>query len=266
MKINNLEAKANEIKNTYLPKLIKNTTESEQRIKRIMLESDRAIGRNNYSDEEIDKMVDEVSLSEECSQEIEEKFKIENMVNHSSMTWFGFDIMYVCENMKYLDNEETRYLVFDSNHNYLGCCSSSSNEKTGVSGGGMYELNKKLITEFPNAKLVINIHNHPHEVACIPSKGDCRTWWRTKNALDEFGIRLEDVCIISELDFYSRRCDEQNCDGKEDKIFEVHPFTAETMKMISKENIYIAWNLDHRFNDKDFKKTLYYEELKKAAD
>ena len=234
-----LKIKAETLKNKYLEKTLKDATSKIIKIKAALLQSERLIGKNHYTDQEIQDIASKEILTDTEIKTFESNYDI-NMFSFHNATINGVNLLDICGDMRSFDQEEVRYLAFSADNSFLGMVKSDNNTTNSVSGTQTSSTLKKLICQFPECKKVIQIHNHDHCAAAFPSELDGRTAWNVKKCLNVLGIELADDCIISELDFYSRKQDETQRNENKDKIFVHAPLSKELLEKIKFENKYIA--------------------------
>ena len=124
------------------------------------------------------------------------------MSNHSTK-FKNIDIEEICGDMRSLDYEEARYLMFDKNDNYIGYISGTDNNPCGISKKVMDDMLESVLNN-ENCSGIIYIHNHPHEVVAIVGKTDLQGSQKLEETLKQSNRKLINSCVISELDFYSQ--------------------------------------------------------------
>ena len=152
------------------------------------------------------------------------------------------DILKICKDLKKSKVEVSKILLFEDDgekYKYLGSVEASSNSETSIDANTNQSLLKEAIRKYPTATGMITVHNHPRVANAIPSAGDDRlalVQYLTGKAL---GIELLDDCVISELDFYSRRQAEMN--SKTNRLFRKQKYSKDTLEKVLDENKYIAY-------------------------
>ncbi len=203
MKAAELKRIGNELKKKYLDQVVSELNKRVVVIEKAILSAERLIGKNSYSDEEIDEISSRKTMSDNefvfvCSQ-----FDPANLSNCSAVTSFGFDIGTVCSDMKDLDHEVLRILMFDADRNYIGYEEGSDNEPCVISKDTQDQVREKVLAN-SGCRYAIKIHNHPHYLCATPSTGDNKSYETAIGDYRKEGIDLIDDCIITGYDFYSR--------------------------------------------------------------
>lgn len=178
-------------------------TERLKEMKRLVLESYRLIGRNNYTDAEIDEICQKEKLSDAGLKELLSGYNAENMKNHSTITEFGYDLKNVISDMRELDYECLKVILFDENFEYIGQIQDTDYDLTSISKKTQ-DLVKDKVCKNNNCKYVIRVHNHPHASSANTDYNDDNAYEKGKKEYLEHGITLLDDCIITGYDFYSR--------------------------------------------------------------
>lgn len=206
MKREELERIAKELKDKYLEQDIIEFNKYAQMIEKEVLSVDRLLGKNNYTDEEILDLSKKAKAPQESIDTLISEYDINNMSNHSSILENGIDVLDICKDMRGLDYEILRYLMFDNNDKYIGYIEVKG-KNMHVDADAIDELNNNLFSNYPNCKEIICIHNHPHCVCAIINKQDIKQLDTLSSLLNEHNMKLKDGCVISELDYYSRNHD-----------------------------------------------------------
>ena len=91
-------------------------------------------------------------------------------------------------------------------YEYLGYVEFTSHDPIQLRGDEFIKGIRKIVKQYPRCNVLIHVHNHPNVANAIPSDADIETSETLKKGLGGLlGIRLYDSCIITELDFYSKR-------------------------------------------------------------
>ena len=143
--------------------------------------------------------------------------------------------------MRNKDVEILRYLLFqekEGKYKYLGCIGRTSNKSYAIDSDESVKLNR-TIAKVPKCNMMIKIHNHPHIANAIPSKADDLSALAEFMGLKALGVELYDDCIISGIDFYSRRQDEEK--RKKHRIIRKQKYSDKFLKKVLKENKPMAY-------------------------
>lgn len=200
--MNELERKAKELKEKYFEKTFENYLKRNRELEYIILDTQRFLGKNNYTDEEIRERANNYQLPEEARKYIESNFDPEYMSNGSAITVTGHNIEELCGDMRSLDAEMLRFLMFDENGKYIGKVEALGEESH--VGQDAIEKVWSALNNYPECKKVITIHNHPHNVCAQTNDNDDRTVASFKKRFDKKGIEMIGDYIISELDLFCR--------------------------------------------------------------
>lgn len=203
MKTAELQKIGNELKDKYLDQIVAELNKRVVVIEKAILSAERLIGKNSYSDEEIDDIGSRKTMSDNefaflCSQ-----FDPANLSSCNTVTSFGFDIGAICSDMKNLDYEVLRVLMFDDDHDYIGYEEGSDKEPCRISKDTQDQVRDRVLAN-NDCRYAIKIHNHPHYLCATPSPGDNKSYETAIKEYREGGIDLIDDCIITGYDFYSR--------------------------------------------------------------
>ena len=173
-------------------------------------------------------------LPEEDVQILDKLFNLDERSLHRGITEFGFDVQKECADLRDLEYEEMRFIMFDKEDRHIGTIFESNHNKTNT-GNACRILLGRLMLEYPECRKLIVIHNHPQVVTAVPSGDDpYMTAW-LKITLSGICVKLIDDCIISPVDFYARTED------KTDVVLK--PISRDTYKKIRDENRYLAFHI-----------------------
>lgn len=197
-----LECKAKELKEKYFEKVFANYLERNRELERIILDTQRLLGKNSYTDKEIQKKASSYQLPEEARDYIARNFDPANMSNGSDTTVTGHSIEKLCGDMRGLDVEMLRFLMFDESGNYIGKVEALGKESH--VGQEAIEEVWNLLKDYPKCRKVITIHNHPHNVCALTNENDDRTAAAFRTKFNKMGIEMIGDYIISELDLFCR--------------------------------------------------------------
>ena len=230
-----LKKKCDELKEKYFHKSLNGMLKRKRDIFR------NVVWKDMYSEEELERLLNELSLDQEQIDELETEYMPESFSYHNAKNIDGdFDVEKVCSDMRTLEYEVLRFLMFDC-INYIGYIEASGKE-TYIDYYATKSLVERVVKEYPNCTGIITIHNHPLIPAAKPSDSDGRTAMNIKPIFTFFEIRYIDDCIMSVLDFYSRRQEET---GKTKDLIINENFVKLSDKLveeIKKENKYLAWS------------------------
>lgn len=154
----------------------------------------------------------------------------------------NIDIAKTCRKSKKAKVEISMILMFEDNgkeYKYLGSVEATSNSNKSIDAKTNQSLFKEAIRKYPTASGMITVHNHPSVANAIPSAGDDRASLVQYLAGKALGIELLDDCIMSELDFYSRR--QAECNNETHSLFKKQKYSEDTLNKILDENKYIAY-------------------------
>lgn len=215
-----LDSYAKAQKEKYIAKDIEYNIKKLQDIDRMLLKDQRDFfGENNYTDEEIEKIImNRNYVLPEDLEMLNRMYDPKSMFNHTRRSG-GVDLKQACELIRKKEAEHLVYIVLDGDRNILGYIVAEGCENN-IGNEVIQEVSRKLIRDYPEAKEVIMMHNHPHFVVAKPSFLDGRMAMKTKVALEFFGIKLIDDCVVTEVDFYSRKWDELNKEKGYDNVYE----------------------------------------------
>lgn len=208
-----LAAKAKELKDKYFESDIEYIKDYIYRVEKEILEVDRLLDRNNYTDEEIENLARMQEVPQLSIEQTESQYEVENMCLHNPITDFGFNVEVASKDLRGLDYEILRFYVFDEKYNLLGICEGTNHEKF-INPKTTKKVKNELYEKYPNAKHVISIHNHPHYVCANTDNGDDRSTSNLNNEFKSKNMNLYNDYIISELDIFSRN--EYNANKKQE--------------------------------------------------
>ena len=214
-----LKLYANAQKEKYIAGDIEHNVKKLQNIDRILLKDQRDFfGENNYTDEEIEEIIMNRNyiLPEDYAM-LNRMYDPNSMSNHALKSG-GVDLRQACEMIRRKELEHLVYIVLDGERNILGYIVAEGHEYD-IGNEVIQAASRKLICDYPEAKEVIMMHNHPHLVVAEPSFLDGRMAMKIKVALDLFGIKLIDDCVVTEVDFYSRKWAEMNKGKGYDNVY-----------------------------------------------
>lgn len=197
-----LERKAKELKDKYFEKSFENYLERNRELEYIILDTQRFLGKNSYTDEEIREKANSYQLPEEARDYIARNFDPAYMSNVSPITVTGHNIEELCGDMRSLDAEMLRFLMFDENENYIGKIEAFGKESH--VGPKAIEKVWDALKDHPECRKVITIHNHPHNVCALTNENDDRTAVTFRKRFHKLGIEMIGDYIISELDLFCR--------------------------------------------------------------
>lgn len=192
---------------------------------------------DEYIEEELKK------VEKENRKYLKDAFNIKKRSGHNTeYKDLGIDINRICKDMREKEVEVLRILAFEEKeekYKYLGYIETSSKKGYAIDSRDTENLNKKLIRKYPKANTIIKIHNHPNCANAIPSKEDDLSALAEDIGMKILGIKQYDDCIISGLDFYSRRQDEK--ERKKHRVIRKQKYSDKFLKTVLKENRMMAY-------------------------
>lgn len=199
-----LEIKAIELKEQYMPLFVEEITKKIRELYVLLYEGQRLLGDNDYTDDEIRKLASKEGMTEANIKELEEDYKVENIKNHSTITQFGYNLEENIREMRNASYEILKTLMFDENYSLIKEISGTSNSLIDIKGD---EIARQLeeVRKTDNCKYVIRIHNHPYTLAANSDKQDDTQYEKARNELEDIGVTLLDDCIVTTYDFFSRK-------------------------------------------------------------
>lgn len=208
-----LAAKAKELKDKYFESDIEDIKDYMYRVEKEVLEVDRLLDRNNYTDEEIENLARKQEVPQKNIDLTESQYDIANMSFHNPVTEFGFNVEEASKDMRGIEYEILRFYVFDENYKMLGTCEGTNHDKF-INPKTVKKIKNELYEKYPQAKNVISIHNHPHYVCANTNSGDDKATSELCVELKDKEINLYNDYVISELDIFSRN--EYNANKKQE--------------------------------------------------
>lgn len=206
-------------KEKYMSKDIEHNVNKMRDIDRMLLKDQRDFfGENNCTDDEIEEIVmNRNYVLPEDLEMLNKLYDPESMSNHALKSG-GVDLEQACEMIREREAEYLVYIALDKDRNILGYIVAEGNENE-IGNEVIQVASRRLICDYPEAKEVIMMHNHPHLIVAEPSFLDGRMAMKTKVALDLFGIKLIDDCVVTAVDFYSRKWVEMNKEEGYDNVY-----------------------------------------------
>ena len=197
-------------------------------------------------------------VKKEKKKYLEKAFNIKYRAGHkpNKTKMLGLNINEICEDMKSADVEISRVFIFNDKANglgdgrkgypeYLGYLERKSESDCYIDADLNSELLREVIRKYPKANKIIQIHNHPFCANAIPSGLDDRAAYAIHEAGKVFGLALYDDCVITELDFYSRRQFE-NESGKHN-VFGKPKYSKKALDALYRENKCLTYNLSPKY-------------------
>ena len=244
----NLQNAIDWAKRDFVEDIKKNNTEESRLVKEIVgIKQDYEGDQDEYIQNEWKKIESDVVKETKKLQ-----FNIKKYNGHKTKyKGFDIDISKVCKDMRTLKCEVGRFLLFnkkldlDKNgkarykHKYIGHIDYTSNNEMNIYADAIIGAIKKIINDYPECNEVIAIHNHPYVANAIPSFCDGVSCVEKKQVFGTFSIDLYDDCVISALDFYSRRQDEKT--RNKDRIILPQKFSKGLQELMAKENKYYCF-------------------------
>lgn len=123
---------------------------------------------------------------------------------------FGkLDLSEEADEIKNEDVEHMCYLCLDRDRKLVKKFKITSGSEDSVSSADMRRIEFQIIVD-PEIDSVITLHNHPDLANSGPSAMDDYCDFRFLNLLKCADKRLLDTCVVTPIDFYSRRQDESS--------------------------------------------------------
>ena len=205
----NIENIAKAQKDKYFYKDLEYTLNYLKMIEKEILETYRLLGKNNYTDDEINTLTNKVTVPEKNMKLMEAQYDPANMSNHSSCGCLDFDVRDYCQDMVGIDYEIFKLFAFDENKNYLGCLQGTCNEMY-ISNEVFNNIKADLYDRYPECRYVISVHNHTHCICANTDKDDDETIKKLSNELSEKGMVLANDYILTDYDCFSRLSKDNN--------------------------------------------------------
>lgn len=159
----------------------------------------------NLSEEELDQKInDEIQRDMEGIEKCIDSVFDPNKICDHTVIINNINIFDLCADLRGQEKEIFRILMFDKDLNYLGYCQKEG-AATSISKDVIKEVINDVINNHPLCKNIISVHNHPLLACATPSLNDGLWALVERMRMKKAEIEMIDDCVISELDFYSRK-------------------------------------------------------------